>query len=133
MISLKFGNTPEPTSMDEKTLWVFPFRTDVSRLFEFLPDDSAYVGWNALSMREFTDSIHQEIFPQFQRLKPASRFGLVHRILLESDFMLDYDELRRKTGIAESLVRLFALLDETGILNDQQIQGRNRKSHRKIP
>ncbi|MCD6595269.1 exodeoxyribonuclease V subunit gamma [bacterium] len=119
MIAIEFNEHIDFSSDD--TIFVFPFRSDVERILEKQSGNFAIVGWKILSLRDFVEKIHIELFPDFDRLKPATRFAIIHRILLDSDFLKYFESYKRKTGIAESLVELFTVLDEAGILTESDI------------
>jgi len=121
MIRFKFQNKAMPSQLTGENLWVLPYRHSVLHFYENLDDGAAVVGWNALSLNEFIDRL-TEVFPPGNReIKPAERFGLVHKILLESDFLDEYKNLKYKTGIAEALVELIVVLDEAAIFSESDI------------
>ncbi|RKZ34328.1 hypothetical protein DRQ33_02360, partial [bacterium] len=118
-MKIEFGKIPE---LSESQLWVFPYRSDIKRIFEHMPENTAFLGWNAISLRELIGRIQLELFPQKKQLRPPTRFAIVHRVLLQYDYLNEFDELKQKTGIAESLVELFVVLDEAAILTKSDVE-----------
>ncbi len=110
-----------PSQLTGENLWVLPYRHSVLHFYENLDDGAAVVGWNVLSLKEFIDKLSEAYFPGHRKIKPAERFGLVHKILLDSDFLDEYKNLKYKTGIAEALVELFVVLDEAAIFSESDI------------
>ena len=125
-IELVFEDLPEASG---ECLLIFPFESDSARYVE--RTGISVAGWQTIALKSFVRRAFFELYPQMRIISPAERFAVVHRILLDSDFLADKKYLERtgKIAVAESLVELFVMLDESGIFSPEQIEQVSRRSN----